>query len=154
MFQTISLPNVSYIVTKAEPKAPHQPPLESMEIYDTVSDLAQGTVTYWRRIHQHTPSEASMVLERTLGRLKQLVEEKKSRLDHVTVATIIHQLASISSVSKLSHQVVSHGLVGDLLTLADEFRLKFDINHIANILWAMGKIGRPVLQLNLGKKLN
>lgn len=153
MFQTISIPDVNYIVMKAEPKAPHQPPLESIEIYDSVVNLTKDTVMFWRKRHRSTPSQASKKLDGALGRLQQLVGEKRSRLDHVTVATIIHKLASISAASNLSHQVVSHDLMKDLLTLADEVRSEFDINHIANILWAMGKIGRPVLLLNLGKKL-
>lgn len=129
----------------------HQPPLESLQIVDTVTSLSRENVMYWRSTDRPSPPEATDKLEEALDRLHALVIKKEKRLDHVSVAMMIHQVAALSAASNLSHQIVKHDLVKRLLTLADECHSRFDANHIANIVWAMGKMRRPVLFVRLGE---
>lgn len=136
---------------KVESLHSHHPPLETMQIIDMVTSLSREDAMYWKSIHRPSPPEAAQKLEESLDRLHALVVKKEKRLDHVSVAMMIHQVAALSAASNLNHQVVRHGLVKRLLYLADKCQSRFDANHIANILWAMGKMGRTVLFVRIGE---
>ncbi|GMH42593.1 hypothetical protein BSKO_10512 [Bryopsis sp. KO-2023] len=147
--KTIKIPAINSVVAKSERKRLKDPPLESLDIYDTVTDLTREAVEFWKGFTKKGP-EAAVKLDESLVRLHRLIKKKRRSLDHVSVAMMVHQLASICTASRMGHWVVRHAFLKDLLTLADEFREDFDVNQIANVMWGLGKMGPHALFVRLG----
>ncbi|CAD7699639.1 unnamed protein product [Ostreobium quekettii] len=112
-----------------------------------ITEMADETSQVIREFGKHHDMSSASV-EALLEDFLCILEGEET-ISHVNVATIMHRTAFLVSASHLkSHVVKNHAKLIERLTVAVHNSIDlFQPRHIANVIWAYGKLGRPVLTI-------
>ncbi|CAD7698006.1 unnamed protein product [Ostreobium quekettii] len=96
--------------------------------------------------------EAVNRLDGALAKVNELTKSRADRLDHINVATMIHQMGAIAKLTSTewhivhNHSALLSTLMGIALEKADQFRP----HHLSQIVWACSRLGHSVLSIPAG----
>lgn len=77
----------------------------------------------------------------------ELMSKRPEALSHINISTLVHRTAVISSKAGIGETILTEhmGLIENLVKGVNTWEEMFEPRHVANVIWAFGKLGRGLL---------